>query len=453
MRPALTIAAIAVLSIFIGNGIVPLHASENLLSEDTDRVFAFNIDEVIEWAIENNREIAEQRSIVEAAEAAERGTRLLYYPRLDVGGRMMSVGPENTVDLPVPGMPVSIEMSDTDLTSSFNLSLTQPVYMFGAFDLAQRGSFLTLRQERLQLERLEETVRRDVEKAFLRAALAEELARVAEQAVETAGERLRIAEARFDEGDVARFEVLRSEVSLATAQENLLQTRTNTDLAMSALIQKMGLPSGTMISIVPPDTAEIELSPPEFTLDEAKSMALENRDDIRALELGIDLAGVGILTERNRPSLVFRGNYSYADRAFGFQQRENRSLVLNLNYTLFDSGRARASMDEARSRRDALENRLDEVRSLVELEVENSYLTLVQALERIEVAEATLESAREALRIAELGYTEGVITYIDYRDADLGLRQAETQYLRAVYEYLIADSNLGAAMGNSNGEN
>jgi len=156
---------------------------------------------------------------------------------------------------------------------------------------------------------------------------------------------------------------------------------------------------------------------------------------------------VGIQSQRNRPSLVFQGNYSLADRAFGFQQEENWSLILNLNYTLFDSGRARASMDEARARRDALATRIDEVRSLVELEVESSYLTLVQTLERIEVAETTLDSAREALRIAELGYSEGVITYIDYQDADLGLRQAEMLFLRAVYEYLIAESRLNAAMG------
>jgi outer membrane protein len=468
MRPALNIAAFLLIALIAGIGIRPSYAqdlaepvddetaesTENLLEEDFESALTFTMEGAVEWALEYNGDIAEQRSTVEAAEAAERSTRLLYYPTLDVGGRLSSIGPSNTVTLPIPGVqPISIQLSNTDITSSFNLSLTQPVYMFGAFDLAQRGSSLSLQQARLQLVRLEQTVRRDVEEAYLHAALADALADVAQKAVDTARERLRIAEARFDEGDVARFEVLRSEVSVATAQENLLQAETGADLAMSALVQKMGLPSGTEIEIIPPDPDEADLSPPDVTLEQAKFIALANRDDIRALELGLDLAEVGILNQRNRPSLVFQGNYSRADRASGFQQKENWSLILNLNYTLFDSGRARASMDEARARRDALMSRLDEVRSLVELEVENSYLTLVQALERIEVARTTLASAQEALRIAELGYTEGVITYIDYQDADLGLRQAETQYLRAVYEYLIAESNLEAAMGRNDVEN
>jgi len=447
MRLALIMVATAFLSIFIGNGFAPADATENLLAEESESVLVFTIEGAVEWALEYNHEIAEQRSVVEAAVARDRASRLLYYPSLDVGGRMTSVGPENSVDLPIPGVPVSIEMSDTDLVSSFNLSLTQPVYMFGAIDLAQRGSSLSLQQERLGLERMEQIVQRDVEEVYLQAALATALVDIARKAVETADERYRIAELRFDEGDVARFEVLRSEVSLATAWDELFQAETNADLAMSALVQKMGLPSGTIIGIFPPDPEEVDPSPPDITLEEARFIALANRADVRALELGIDIADVGIQSQRNRPSLVFQGNYSLADRAFGFQQEENWSLILNLNYTLFDSGRARASMDEARARRDALATRIDEVRSLVELEVESSYLTLVQTLERIEVAETTLDSAREALRIAELGYSEGVITYIDYQDADLGLRQAEMLFLRAVYEYLIAESRLNAAMG------
>ena len=49
--------------------------------------------------------------------------------------------------------------------------------------------------------------------------------------------------------------------------------------------------------------------------------------------------------------------------------------------------------------------------------------------------------------MAELGYSEGVITYIDYLDADLGLRLAETLHLQAVYAYMIANARYDAAIG------
>ena len=358
----------------------------------------------------------------------------------------MSVGPENTIDLPDP-IPFEIEVTETDITSTASLTLTQPVYTFGTIELGRRGASLALEGARMQLARAEETVRRDVEEAFLQAALAAALRSVSEQSVATAEERLRLAEARFDAGTVARFEVLRSEVSLATSREELLQAETAAELALSALAQKLGLPAQAELNISPPDPATVEPVAPDFTLVEAQETALANRRDLRALELATELGDVAVQLTRNRPSLVFQGNYSISDRATGFSEKENWSLVLNLAYDLFDGGRSRAQEDQASARRDALAAQLEEARSMVELEVEAAYRSLVESLDRIEVARRTLASAKEALRIAELGYSEGVIAYIDYQDADLGLRQAETLHLQAVYGYLIAESGLHAALG------
>ncbi len=408
----------------------------------------FTLESAVDWALEHNREIHRLRFEIDAADAVERQSRLLYTPTLDLGLRSMSSGPASSIEIPIPGtQPIEIEMSTTDITSTASVTLTQPVYMFGTFSLARHGASLGLEQSRLRLSRAEQTVRRDVEEAFLQASLTKALVEVARGAVETAEERLRISQVRYDAGDVARFEILRSEVSVATAREELLQAETAAELAMGALVQKLGLPSGTPIEIEPPGVETIEPTAPDFTLEEAQQIALVHRADLDALELAVDLAEVGILSERNRPSLVLHGSYSRSDRAMGFYDKDNWSVILNLSYRLFDSGRAQASMDEATARRDALLVQLEEARTLVELEVESAYRSLGESLERIDVARATLESAREALRIAELGYTEGVIRYIDYQDADLGYSRAETLHLQAVYGYLIAQSRLLAAMG------
>jgi outer membrane protein TolC len=181
-------------------------------------------------------------------------------------------------------------------------------------------------------------------------------------------------------------------------------------------------------------------------LSDAQNTALANRNDLKALGVSVELAKVGIDVAKNRPMLGFQGNYSRADHATGFAQKENWSLGLNLSYTLYDSGRAHAATKEAESKRDSLLAKVDETRSLVSLEVENAYRSVNDAIDRIAVASATVESASEALRIAKVGYSEGVIPYIDYQDADLGYNQAETMYLQAVYGYLIAESNLKAAL-------
>ena len=423
------------------------NVSSDLLQGETGIPQTLTMESAVEWALEHNREIARLTLEIDAAQAGVRGSRLLYMPSLDVGGRSMSMGPAGTVEIPIPGNPIEIRTSTTDITNTISMTLSQPVYTFGSFSLAGRGASLGLDQARLNLARARQTVRNDTEEAFLRAALAQAMVGVREQAVATAEERLRIAQVRFDAGEAARFEVLRAQVGVATSRQDLLQAQTSSDLAMSALVQKMGLPTGTTIDIEPPVAEEVDAVAPGLTLDEAWQTALDNRMDLKALELAVELSEVGALSQRNRPMLAFQGNYSRSDRASMFANRESWSVVLSFTYRFYDFGRSRASMEEGWAKRDALRAQVEDIRTLVGLEVESAYKSLMTSLERIEVARATLESAREAVRIAELGYSEGVIAYIDYQDADLGYRQAETLHLQAVYEYLTAVSGLRAAMG------
>ncbi|MCX6645691.1 MAG: TolC family protein [bacterium] len=300
------------------------------------------------------------------------------------------------------------------------------------------------------MERARETLRRDVSEAYYNAALAMELVEIAQGSVDTSEERLRISNVRFDAGDAARFDVLRSEVSLATAQEGLIQAETTAELALSALTQKLGLDPGTAIVITPPDIEDSVFNPPNFNTWDASSLAMANRKDLLALVAAVNLLDRTADMQHNRPKLILQGNFSYADRTSGFSSnRESWSVFLNLSYNLFNGGRTDSAVDQADANRNALNAKLEETRSLVLLEVESTMMEIANAFQRIEVTSATLASAQEALRMAELGYSEGVVTYIDYLDSDLGLRQAETLNLQAVYAYMIADAKFRAAIGQS----
>jgi outer membrane protein TolC len=424
--------------------------SQNLLTDESVVVpEIFSLDDAVSWALTHNREIERLQLEVDAAQAALDGADRLYYPSLDFTGNARSAGPASSIDISLPGgFDFSKEISTTDVITTGLLTLSQPVCMFGAFSLAQEIAQLRLDQASLQLQRARETVRRDVEEAFLNAALAKELIDVATRAVETADERLRIAQARFEAGDVAQFEVLRAQVNVATRREELIRAETASSLAMSALVQKLGMDSGTEIEIAPPDVGNIDVSEPDMTLIDALAAAVENRKDIKALDVAVNILDVSVDLNRNRPALVFQGNYSYSDRTVGFSaNKEAWSLILNFSYNLYDGGRTESSVDEARANRDALDVLLADTRTLVQLDVQSAYLAVSDAVQQVEMTTSALESAREALRIAELGYAEGVIPYIDYQDADLGLMQAETFHVKALYGYLTAMSRLHAAIG------
>ena len=55
--------------------------------------------------------------------------------------------------------------------------------------------------------------------------------------------------------------------------------------------------------------------------------------------------------------------------------------------------------------------------------------------------------AKDALRIAEIGYDNGVTTNLDVLDTQVSLSQVEKNLAEGIYDYLIARAQLDRVMG------
>lgn len=80
-------------------------------------------------------------------------------------------------------------------------------------------------------------------------------------------------------------------------------------------------------------------------------------------------------------------------------------------------------------------------------QVAATYLATVEASERVRLAEATLESRREGLRIAEVRYKSGITSALDFRQAESLLMQAETQLAGLRLAQAQAGNALGVLVG------
>jgi outer membrane protein TolC len=79
--------------------------------------------------------------------------------------------------------------------------------------------------------------------------------------------------------------------------------------------------------------------------------------------------------------------------------------------------------------------------------VESAYLRLVELQERIKANEAAANAAKENLDLANGRYQVGVGSIIEVTDAQTLHTEAQTTYVRALYEYKIADAQLARAIG------
>jgi outer membrane protein TolC len=100
--------------------------------------------------------------------------------------------------------------------------------------------------------------------------------------------------------------------------------------------------------------------------------------------------------------------------------------------------RATVRQNEARLERAELEAR-NQVRTLLD--------NVQEALQRAASQRRAVDQARRGFEIAGAEYRAGVGSQLQITDAEVALRESEFNYARAVYDYLVARSQLDLALG------
>src|SRR5205807_505166 len=89
----------------------------------------------------------------------------------------------------------------------------------------------------------------------------------------------------------------------------------------------------------------------------------------------------------------------------------------------------------------------------VKLDVQESYVALVQARDRVAVANVQLAQAQEAYRVARTRYNAGTSTQVaaspelELSSAQTSLTQARSNQVNALYDYNNAKAQLDRALG------
>jgi outer membrane protein TolC len=104
-------------------------------------------------------------------------------------------------------------------------------------------------------------------------------------------------------------------------------------------------------------------------------------------------------------------------------------------------------VEEAKANLNILKANEESIKQTIFLEVQEAYLTLRAAEDAIPTAKLGVEQAQENLDIANGRYAAGVGNPIEVTDAEVGLANARTSYIQALYADKVAQSSLERAMG------
>jgi HAE1 family hydrophobic/amphiphilic exporter-1 len=398
-----------------------------------EEVRALTLDQALGIANERNRAIARAFEFRNQAEGIYVTERAAALPHLTAYG-ILAHGDD--------------DISGTSPYDRHNasLQLDQALFTWGQVQAAIRAARIGMQtaDERWRASRQEAL--RDTAVVFYDVLLARELNSVFAQNLAQKSRRLDEARKRNAVGLATDYDMLVAEVAEANARPEVVRT----DNLIRSQRDRLRLVLGIEVPVdAAGDLNMTPFDPPGYV--EALAVAREQRPELRDLRHRIGIAGelVTIARAGDKPRLDLIGNYDWTeiDADIGENDVKQWEVGLKLSWPLFDGLRTRGEVQQAKSELASL--RIDEQLLLdtVALEIREAIDKINVAIELVRALDDTVAQAERLLRLSEKGFEYGVKIRLEVDDAELNLRQARSSLALARRDYLVAEVELGRAMG------
>lgn len=260
-------------------------------------------------------------------------------------------------------------------------------------------------------------------------------------------EHLKNVQAQYDVGVVAKVDVLRSEVSLANAQQQLIQAANNYDVAEASLNKIIGTSLDTTLKL----KDSLQYTPYENDMQYCLDYASMNRVDLEQGRLAVDAAKGAVKVAKSGflPKVNASAGEAWGGNGSNWpgDDKENWTVGISASMNIFDSGVTLSKVHAAEEKLLQAEETYRDTVNSVELEVRSNYLGLREAEKRISTTQVAVAKAEEDFHIAQVRYMAGVVTNLDVIDAQVALTEARTNFVNALYDYNTSKIALETAMG------
>ncbi|MCH8274436.1 MAG: TolC family protein [Armatimonadetes bacterium] len=284
-----------------------------------------------------------------------------------------------------------------------------------------------------------------VVRQFYDALRSQELLKVADAQVDRARQTLEVTKTQVEVGEAAEKDTLQAEADLANAIVQQIIARNQVTTSEASLKATIGWPGDESLPSleVPPAPERLVVA---RTLGEAVERGLENRPDLKDSRKRLEADRFNVLTAQRNAGIDWQLNVNYS-RNFEPDTTQNRNITFLMTYPLFDAGRTRETVRQVRLGYESSELLLAQQVRDVRSEIESVFLTWEQNQERLAASEVALRAAQLNYQAATESQQAGVSSILDVTNAQVSLVTAETNYVQAVYDFYIADTQLRLVIG------
>jgi outer membrane protein TolC len=389
-------------------------------------------------AFQNNKDIMMQEQQITIANANILGAKSVFLPQINLQGTY-------TYNEKVLSPNIFSGYKNDNLA---NLAFSESVYSGGAnmANFNQAKLSLDVQQETLRAKKLD--VEFDARRLYYGLLLAYETERIAKDALTQAIAHYEDVKQMYKYGTASRFDMLQSGVQVSLLEPDVVRASNEID-SLKAELNKL-----LARDVNYPIETQEKLTYSLIEIDEKDFLknAYLQRPEIKLKSLGIDIDKWGIQMARSgyRPQVDITAGYSYRSSNLGNMfnaKQRNWNAGISVNIPIFEGFSTKAKVDAAKAQYAQAKISKDNLVDQIAVEVRKACLDLQKSAAIIKSQKDNVDQAREALRISEVSYANGVAINLDVLDAQVSLAQIQKNLAAGTFDYLMAQAYLDRSIG------
>jgi outer membrane protein TolC len=433
-----------------------LIAAYTISNAQQAEVVSVTLKQAIETAKRNNQSYLNSRLDQEAAQKRIKEIRSIGLPQVNAEARFTytpqipKIGIPNP--FPGPGQPEILEFPQ-GIDYAVNSSITASQLLFdGSFFMGLKAAKEFAMLSRYSTKSSEQQMENSIAKAYYMVLIAEESLKLIDAQLVTIEKTRNDVLATYKAGLVEKVEADRLELSYSNLSIAKRQVVDGRMLAYYTLKMQMGMRVKDSIVLADNLTALYEMASTEPEINTAVNYS--SRPEYKMIEQQERLFQL----DKNRYQYGYMPTLSafaiHQQNAFGreFSPTFNRffpgTLVgVNLSVPIFDGLNKSAKIQTAKINLQKTANDKAMLENVIELEVYSARTNYLRSRDLVAQQDRNLKLADEIYKNINRKYTNGLSSSLDLISAERDLKEAQKNYLDAIYEFLMAKADLKKALG------
>ncbi len=412
-------------------------------SEAGESAEIFTLQQTIEEAIKANIGLKSSQEEVKAALSTKKYQRTNFFPTLSATYQYKHNYEERSNQY----FGITTPRNEYSLVTSFNQPLFTGFSLLNRYKIASAG----LNVAKINKKLIRQAVVFEAKKVYFSFLKMQKLMRISSKAVTQLEAHEKVAKNFYEVGMTPLNDLLKAQVELANARQDLIIAQNNLEIAKSnfnILLRRHINASVELHDVF--DYVSFEKG-----IDYCLETAMQNRLEPKAavLETEISEKELKLSKKDYYPSISLQGNYYNSGTEAdlngdnGISDPDSWDVLAVATWNFWEWGKTCYGVKEKMSRLAQTRYHKTEINDNIRLEVKQAYLKTNEAEKNIITVKKAVEQAKENFRISEERYKEQMATSTDVLDAQTLLSRTMTNYYSALYDFKIAKAYLYWAMG------